>query len=91
MDAAVKIRIELSDEELEGLADVARRRGHKNITEYVRYLVNEDAVRHDEASPVDDDEMHILESFREAWGDAMNGRGRPAREVLAELEEDEQS
>ncbi|MBI1280931.1 MAG: hypothetical protein GC179_22595 [Anaerolineaceae bacterium] len=67
----VTISIELTPDEHEKLADLARKQGYDALTDYLRHIMTQDLVI-DEAG--DDPEI----AFEEGWSDIVAGRVYPA-------------
>lgn len=73
----------LSSESIERLQAEAQRQ-HLPLPELVREAI-EDYLDDLEENYEDTPDEKILSDFAQAWDDAMKGRTRPAREVLAEI------
>jgi len=71
----------LSDESIKRLQAEAQRQ-HLPLPELVRDAIEEYL---DDLEYEDTPDEKILSDFTQAWDDAMKGKTRPAREVLAEI------
>lgn len=70
----VTISIELTPDEHEKLADLARKQGYDALTDYLRHLMTQDLE-------LDDDNLEEINpeaAFREGWADIVAGRVYPA-------------
>jgi|GEM_PF-3451172 hypothetical protein len=90
------ITIEFDAEALQTLREIAKRRGWSDVTAYLRRLIADDLHTHDEYDNdtpffFENSDLEVAESFKRGLLQAIRGEGRPIREVLAELDaEDEE-
>lgn len=82
-----KIRLDLTPDEIEAAADLAKRRGFPDLTAYVRQLIRDDVSEHDEAfdGEADDDPA---ERLRQAWRDMKAGRVMTREEFRRRMSSD---
>lgn len=68
---------------------LAKRRGFASLRGYVRTLIEQDVQQHGETVEDDSDELDDpVESFRQAWDDAMNGRVMSREEFRRRMKND---
>lgn len=76
----VTLSITLTTDERDRVVEIARERGFNTPDEYVRSLIEADAMENGEVDYEDDDET-ILEGIREGLRDALSGNVRPISEL----------
>ena len=68
---------------------LARRRGFKSLRAYMRSLVKQDAEQHGEAVEIEaeDELIDPVESFKQGWADAHEGRTMSCEEFRRRMSE----
>jgi len=79
---------EFGQEEMLLIEKLAHQRGFADPADYIRALIERDAVEHDE-SVAEGISSTVYASFLQGFKQALRGEGRPVREVMAELDGDE--
>ncbi|MBI5666767.1 MAG: hypothetical protein HZC41_02060 [Chloroflexi bacterium] len=79
--------LEMTPEERERLETLARLRGYTAPADYVRALIESDAVAQG-ITPDDDDDLEA--GFLQGWHDAMTGNTIPASELRKALLDDDE-
>ncbi len=74
--ASEMVNLQIPREEYERIVALAHQRGYESPDAYVLALVEEDAE-----DEIDDDEVDPVESFKQAWHEAMTGQSYPIEEV----------
>lgn len=82
---AAQPQFTFDEAELATVERLAQQRGFTNITDYVRELVNADALLLTE----DDSDEYILESVKQAWADAKAERVLTWEQIKEALKHDE--
>lgn len=82
--AAQTETVVFTGEEAKALQETARRRGFESVTEYLHYLVDEDANQDDEAS-LDE----IRANLKQAFVDAFSGNVLSEEEFWKAVDSDE--
>ncbi len=70
----VTISIELTPDEHEKLADLARKQGYDALKDYLHHIMMQDLTLEVE----DQEDLNPEAAFREGWADIMAGRVYPA-------------
>jgi len=74
--ASEMVNLQIPREEYERIVALAQQRGYESPDAYVLALVEEDAE-----DEIEDDDIDPVESFRQAWHEAMTGQSRPIEEL----------
>jgi hypothetical protein len=78
----VTISIELTPDEHEKLADLARKQGYGVLTDYLHHIMTQDLAFEDK------EELNPEAAFREGWGDIVAGRVYPAAALWDETDDE---
>ena len=84
------ISLPVTPEERDRIEENAKRRGYEDLSDYLRSLLQVDAVTHGDPEPFEDDEPtkeEILATLRRAMNDALKGNTLPLS-ALDELDDE---
>ncbi len=78
----VTISIELTPDEHEKLADLAKKQGYVALTDYLHHIMTQDLELEDE------EKLNPEAAFREGWSDLVAGRVYPASSLWDENDDE---